>query len=501
MGTPHESPAVSQERRQRRVAVKFVDGFELEYEDGAEKYFSDKEGKRWKELVDRFPGITLKRVYTTVPLERIEAMVDEARKRNPEYQPPDFSTFFVIDVSSRNVAEELAAVLAEWEIVEYAYVESLPVPPPFISYLDAPTINQGVLPNTDIGGINAVYAWGKSGGTGKGVNFIDIEKGWCLDHPDLLVNGLPKIAGPLAGSVNYGYDGSTYSETQHGTSVLGILAANDKGLPWKGIAYEATGSVLSPWCDAVPFPGQPATWNIADAIMAVNDLFYSGLLSSGDVLLLELQVTLLPYFNGFWPVECEANNFYPIELATKNEIVVIEAAGNGGSDFDNPSPFNTNPHNNPNYNKDSGAIIVGAANPQSDPLQGTIGGGRWGSSNFGTRVNCFAWGDSVDSLDADPATGKGIDALGNPLTTIIFGGTSAASAIIAGAAIVLQGICQQPTAQGGLGHRLIPADMRARLSDFSTGTLSVNSTAANLNADRIGVMPNLELVMNKLGIP
>jgi hypothetical protein len=250
----------------------------------------------------------------------------------------------------------------------------------------------------------------------------------------------------------------------------------------------------------VPFPGQPAQWNIADAIMAVNDLFYSGFLSSGDVLLLELQVTVLPYFNGFWPVECEANNFYPIELATKNEIVVIEAAGNGGSDFDNPSPFNTNPHNNPNYNKDSGAIIVGAAHPQSDPLQGTIGGGRWGSSNFGTRVNCFAWGDSVDSLDADPATGKGTDALGNPLTTPVFGGTSAASAIIAGAAIVLQGICQQPPAQG-LGHRLLPADMRARLSDFSTGTLSANSTAANPNADRIGVMPNLELIMNKLGIP
>ena len=83
------------------------------------------------------------------------------------------------------------------------------------------------------------------------------------------------------------------------------------------------------------------------------------------------------------------------------------------------------------------------------------------SSNFGNRVNYFAWGSLVDTLTVDPATG-----IPNPLAlfTTIFGGTSAASAIIAGAAIISQSICEQPTSQSEIGHRLTPAEMRAMLS-------------------------------------
>jgi hypothetical protein len=365
------------------------------------------------------------------------------------------------------------------------------------AYLNPPTQNT-VLPNTDLGGVDVMYAWGKPGGSGAGVKFIDIEKGWCLTHPDLRdAMGQQKITAPLAG-INYGYDipTKTYGETQHGTNVLGILAANANPLNpgWKGIAYEATGAVVSPWQGARPFPQQPATWNVANAIMTAADK-----LSFGDVLLLELQVEVQK-FNGYWPAECEANNFSSIRLATSRGIVVVESAGNANCDFDAiPSPFNTNLNNNRSFGQDSRAIIVGAANPQSDQFVGTISGGRYSLSNYGARVNCFAWGDSVDTLSADPATGECTNNLGNPLApnliyTKIFGGTSAAAASIAGAAISLQGICQRPIAQGGkLGRRLSAFEMRSKLSNAATGTQSVNP-----NADKIGVMPNLKLIIDSL---
>lgn len=99
METPSDSQYISQESRPRRVAVKFLDDFKrpdefrLPYEDGAERAFPEDLRKRWNELAEMFPGITLKRAFFTVPPERIQEMIAEARDRNPDYQPPDFFTF------------------------------------------------------------------------------------------------------------------------------------------------------------------------------------------------------------------------------------------------------------------------------------------------------------------------------------------------------------------------------------------------------------------------
>ena len=70
----------------------------------------------------------------------------------------------------------------------------------------------------------------------------------------------------------------------------------------------------------------------------------------------------------------------------------------------------------------------------------------------------------------------------NPLTAERgFGGTSGAGAIVAGAAVVLQGIAR---ARGTL---LTPDRMRDLLSDRG-----FNTSSANPSSDRIGVMPNLK---------
>jgi len=164
-----------------------------------------------------------------------------------------------------------------------------------------------------------------------------------------------------------------------------------------------------------------------------------------------------------------------IELATKKGIIVIEPAGNGDTSGD-PVGNNLDDFKNARENKvldrtpgnaefkDSGAIMVAAASDRN-------GHSKMKSTNFGNRIDCFAWGENVFTTN-NPAE------LPGPYLPD-FNGTSSASAIIAGAAIVVQSIVE---ASGK--PRLSPAQMR--------DILSQNGTSGN----RIGVMPNLKKIID-----
>ena len=154
---------------------------------------------------------------------------------------------------------------------------------------------------------------------------------------------------------------------------------------------------------------------------------------------------------------------------------MIEAGGNGNNDLDlfkdnnNHEILNRNSHEF----KDSGAIMVGAASSTVPHL-------RMYFSNYGSRIDCYAWGENIDT------TGDGWKGnLTNSYTTD-FGGTSGASPIITGAAVCLQGIAKST------GHLLSPYEMRSILSDTNIGTLSSDPTV-----DRIGVMPDLHKIIDK----
>ena len=152
-------------------------------------------------------------------------------------------------------------------------------------------------------------------------------------------------------------------------------------------------------------------------------------------------------------------------------IIVIEAAGNAGINLDTivdeegNSPFTIGA-------EDSGAIMVGAATATWPHLPF--------ATNIGSRVNCFAWGEKVyapTSLGPNDVTSF----------TPNFDGTSSASAIVAGAAIVLQGI-----AIAQFKRRLDALQMRDVLSSPVTATKSKNGLA-----DGIGVMPNLKKIIQQ----
>ena len=101
-------------------------------------------------------------------------------------------------------------------------------------------------------------------------------------------------------------------------------------------------------------------------------------------------------------------------------------------------------------------------------------------SNYGARVNCYAWAEKVRASGCKPPTyNHGCDPSHGYRD---FGGTSAASAIIAGAAVLAQSLYRTVS-----GRLLTPRELRALFSDPNNGT-------PTLTDDRIGVMPDLNKV-------
>jgi hypothetical protein len=127
--------------------------------------------------------------------------------------------------------------------------------------------------------------------------------------------------------------------------------------------------------------------------------------------------------------------------------------------------------------RDSGAIMIGAASSNAPHT-------RLGFSNFGSRIDCYAWGESIDTC-GDGWGGNNTDAY-----TASFGGTSGASPIIAGAALILQS-----WALGRGDAAYLPGSMRALLSDPNR-----NTPSANPDLDRIGVMPDLRAIITAEGM-
>ena len=433
----------------RRVVVKFHDFVEIPYEDGAEVFVAKYGIGPWEDLFRVFPGVSLKRMFVTPGPERIRELVAKAREIDQTYRPPNLLTYFAVDCPPSVDAAALARAFSAWRNVEAAYVEAGPTRPPVVNAADDPRWpSQGYL-DAAPAGIDAEFAWGAGGGDGAGVLFVDLEQGWTLNHEDLVAAGITLISG-----VNQAYTG-------HGTSVLGEVLAVDNALGDVGIAPAASGRVVSQWRTA-------STYNTAEAILSAVDV-----MDFGDALLLEAQTTVTGVA-GFLPVEVEQAVFDAIRLGTALGVVVVEAAGNGSNDLDTFADAGGNFILNRGSAafRDSGAIMVGAASSVAPHT-------RLGFSNFGSRIDCYAWGQNIDTT-GDGWTGN----LTNSYTGS-FGGTSGASPIVTGAAILVQAMLESSR-----GYRFSPLQLRAILSNPATGTPSSNPAV-----DRIGVMPNLNSII------
>ncbi len=430
----------------RRVVVKFRPDTRLPYSQDAEAELVRREGGAWSALITAFPGISLSPYFSTIAASTLGELVARVPRVEGAPLPANFTSYYAIDYPSGTNPERIAEMIAQWPSVETAYVEAGPVPPPLVPSDDPRNLNQGYL-NAAPDGIDARWAWANTDGTAVG--FVDMERGWTLNHEDLAGASISIISG-----VNTDYHG-------HGTAVLGEVAAVDNTLGGIGIAPKCTTRVVSQWRTA-------STYSTAEAILSAVSV-----MSYGDVLLLEAQ-TNFPTAAGYVPVEVEQLVFDAIQTATSQGIVVIEAGANGSVDLDAFQDVNGKHILNrasPDF-RDFGAIMVGAASSAA-PHQ------RLGFSNFGSRIDCFAWGQNIDTC-GDGWTGMGIN-----IYTTSFGGTSGASPIITGAALLLQ------SWRVRLGQsRYSPFRLRQLLSD-----LALNTHSASPGTDRIGVMPNLRSII------
>lgn len=416
------------------------------------------------------------RVPASARLDRLLAAVPGSVAR----EGLDPGAWWRLRVADPDEARALLEALNRSPAVDTAYLAPEPVPPPGgwialpageaassrgpASALPAPTAGpdaptvatttttpdftnlQLYFADAPIGtGVRAVRH--RTGAQGGGVRLVDIENDWLLAHEDL---GLPASA-RRAGSECPAHE---ECHTDHGTAVLGILAAleNDYGIT--GGAPRADVGLVTPWYDGRYDPGRA----ILDAAAVVEP---------GDVILVQLQAAGPQEKSRYAPIEWIPEVRDAIRLATLAGRIVVIPAGNGRDNLDAAhfeGRFGAGaPH--------SGAIMVAGGNRE---------GGRESPSNYGARVDVNAWGCCVAT------TGAG-DLFGNSPRNAYsrgFGGTSSASAIVAATVTALQG-----AVKARYGTVMDAEQMRALLRE--TGT-------APPGGDAIGVRPDLERALDRL---
>lgn len=398
------------------------------------------EGQVWQRLRERFPQARVTRLYQSVAPEQLDQMVRQANRARPgAVQAPNLNLFHAITVPAGVEPAQIASLMAsDREQVESAQVDPGVAPARVNPWNDPNFGRQGYVRGrrrdggVEKRGIYANYAWGFPNGDGTGVGVVVMDFGFRLTHEDFAGAGITTIHG-------------SHVSPDHGTACLGQISGQDNTRGIVGIAPKARARVVT------------LTTGSQDAIIKA-----AASMSAGDVLSMSLQTKTTNY-----PLEIIDSVFWSIWVATALGRIICTAAGNGGHDLD---AFTSGGkyilrRGHADF-RDSGAIVVGAG---SD----TTPHDRLSFSNFGTRVDCFAWGQNVFTTVATSNTSY----------TPSFNGTSAATPIIAGAAVLTQALTR-----ASCRRTLTPTEMRSVLSHPRT---SIPSRSAS---DRIGRMPNMSLV-------
>jgi hypothetical protein len=438
------------------VRFDFGRGTRIKYEPFAENKLGQLDDKLAAELRKVSPHLWLRPLYRGMPVGAWTKMIRAAEEKNPAYRKnrPDFFEYFEI-AGPRNVDFcRIAAILNRYPEVRYAYVERLALAPQDQQFRwPAPSEANSWIGGIDVPAARAAQPPSGSGGqrnTGSAVRFADVEEGWYLQHGQLPV--APQLSLP-PGEYN------NPNEAGHGAAVLGIVCAKEDATGPEGIVPDAQGVAIS----SVDQYGNPA---LQAAIQRAATH-----LRAGDVLVIEAQIYESSTSGCRVPVEAVSDaSFWAIATLVGNDIVVVEAGGNGDEwtgepiDFDAyADPVSGDPVLTRAF-RDSGAILVSAADMPAPPTFPDIA--RTYSAPYGDRIDCFAWGNGVYTCWD-----------GNLVYIADFSGTSAATAIVAGAAILLQDV-----AKNTRGTTLTPERIR---------DLFHHAANTPCGSESIGRMPNL----------
>lgn len=348
-----------------------------------------------------------------------------------------------------------------------------PSGPPALSERDIG--RQNYLLPARYGGIDAVHAWVRDARGQDEIVYV-LESGCWTEHDDFLVTTtssatLRSVSNPFPGPPP---TPDLMHSRQHGTATLGIMVATQDTLSVRrgiaGIAHAATAEV------ALMAPGLLRDTKQFSAMVAKVHTVAAGNPAKGEGAIILLELCHMPVGTNLWlPLETDPffRDAIDLLMAPPGSLgcgaVVIEPAGNSDENIDSHLP-------NP-----SGAIIVGASRHRA-PFAKTL------LSNFSKkgRVPLFSWGEEVytTSVTLQPWSS-------DPPQPWDFAGdythmseTSAAAAIIAGAAAVVQAR-HRATSSGG-AYSLNCQEMR--------DALLKDATPCQLGAG-IGHQPNLKAIM------
>jgi len=300
--------------------------------------------------------------------------------------------------------------------------------------------------------------WTAPGGFGENIKLVDVEMAWNTFH-----EAFPPLF------FTYGTLLDNFFARSHGTGALGLVAAKNDGKYARGIIglFKGKGAQIG---YASVCPSKDCSPDVAMAIQKAREA-----VGKGGVIMIEYSMMGPKIWDeakcpcggqcNYLPVEYDQPVYDAIKEAIDKGVTVVEAAANGVVDLDNPIY-----ENKFNRNRDSGAIIVAAADAPGQPLCFT---------NWGSRVDVHGPGTFVGSLGGFGLySNGGCKECENHYYSFTFGGTSSATAIVAGVAGLVQSV-----AIAKLGKPLGPRQLRELL--VKTGTPQQNGDK------HIGPLPNL----------
>jgi hypothetical protein len=336
------------------------------------------------------------------------------------------------------------------------------------------TMRQGYL-DAAPGGIDARYAWTLPGGRGKGVSIILIGVTWCLSH-EALVEHHGGLIGAQTNDSNL---------RNFGTALLGVIGSNRDKFGVTGICPEA--NVRAIYSESLT---TNKMISLAVEMLNPGDIIFIASHRPGPKAIFQESSGRQGYISvEWWPDELEA-----IKDATSRGIIVVEPAGNGAENLDDPVYKKSlpgfpsdwaNPFDRTNF--DSGAIIVGAGTPPPN-IHGRNHGpdrSRLGFSNYGSVVDVQGWGREVTTTGYGDLQGGSDE---NKWYTDSFSGTSAAAAIAVGALGCIQGVLHSRRK-----YPLSPEEARNLLRNVGSPQ---QDAPGRPDSQRIGHRPDLRLLIS-----
>ncbi|TSJ46347.1 S8 family peptidase [Fluviicola chungangensis] len=393
--------------------------------------------------------------FYNIPSEQLQRYYLQA-KQNLKKNLSDPNTIFEFHVKPGVTLES-----ARKAIQENTYALNYVSIPPKLSTPAVPNLEPAQLYLFDQDpGMHVQEFWNAYSIYGAGVKVCDVEYIFNSDHADL-----PPviIVGPQPEDPGYG--------PNHGTAVLGEIASLNDGIGTTGIAYQSqlyfSGAYIN------------QTYYLEEAL--INTLSE---LDPGDVVLIEQQIGGPNQNQDYVPVEWYEPFYDAIQLISGNGLIVVEAAGNGNQNLDDPIFSMDNNGHYPFLQENwSEAIMVGA---------GAVGindapRSRLWFSNYGSRIDLQGNGEGVVTTGYGSAYGADGP---NKFYSDDFGGTSGASPIVVGAVTLLQSLYRNFT-----GNTLTRDEIRDLL--VSTGKPQVAGVLFPVT-EKIGPLPNIFAAGNYL---